>query len=123
MENNSKATVLRIYVSNTDKFRHNLLYEVIVFSARRNGLAGATVQKGMMGFGSSSKIHSTKFWELTEKLPVVIEIIDDTVKIEKFIAKIKPWMEKVRYGCLITVEEVKVVLFKQGSKRKGLFDF
>ncbi|HRO85831.1 MAG TPA: DUF190 domain-containing protein [Niabella sp.] len=123
MENNSRATALRIYVSNTDKFRNNLLYEVIVFAARRSGLAGATVHKGMMGFGSGSKIHSTKFWELTEKLPVVIEIIDDTAKIEQFIDKIKPWMEKVRYGCLITVEEVMVVLFKQGSKKKGLFDF
>ena len=121
MENQGEAKILRIYISNTDKLKHTPLYEVIVFAARRYGLAGATVLKGTMGYGSSNVIRSVKFWEITEKLPIVIEIVDDAEKIEKFTEKILPWFDKLRYGCLITVEDVKVLLFKQGTK-KGLFN-
>ncbi|MFN8257426.1 MAG: DUF190 domain-containing protein [Bacteroidales bacterium] len=116
MKINGEARILRIYTSNTDKFKHNLLYETIVFAAKRYGLAGATVLKGVMGFGSSSIIHSVKFWEITEKIPVVIEVIDEAEKIEKFAAKILPWFEKLRYGCLITVEKTEVLLYKKGKK-------
>ena len=122
MEIKGEAKVLRIFISNTDKFKHNSLYEMIVFAAKRYGLAGATVLKGVMGCGSSSVIHSVKFWEITEKLPVVIEIVDEAEKIEKFTEKILPWFEKLRYGCMITVEEVNLVLYKQGSK-KNFFNF
>ncbi len=63
MEIKGEATLLRIYTSNTDKFKHNLLYEMVVYAARRYGLAGATVLKGTMGYGSSSVVHSNKFWQ------------------------------------------------------------
>ncbi len=122
MEIKGEAKVLRIFISNTDKFKHNSLYEMIVFAAKRYGLAGATVLKGVMGYGSSSVIHSVKFWEITEKLPVVIEIVDEAEKIEKFTEKILPWFEKLKYGCMITVEKVNLVLYKQGSK-KNFFNF
>lgn len=122
MEIKGEAKLLRIFISNTDKFKHNLLYEVVVFAAKRYGLKGATVLKGVMGFGSSSVVHSVKFWEFTEKLPVVIEIVDESEKIEKFTEKILPWFEKLRYGCLITVEKTNIVLYKEGSK-KGFFNF
>ncbi len=121
MENQGEAKILRIYISNTDKLKHTPLYEVIVFAARRYGLAGATVLKGTMGYGSSNVIRSVKFWEITEKLPIVIEIVDEAEKIEMFTGKILPWFDKLRYGCLITVEDVKILLFKQGTK-KGLFN-
>ena len=107
--------ILRVFISNTDKFKHNLMYEMIVFAAKRYGLAGATVLKGVMGYGASSKIHSAKFWEITEKLPVVIEIVDEAGKIEQFTEKILPWFEKLRYGCMITVEKATIVLFKTGN--------
>lgn len=122
MEIKGEAKVLRIFISNTDKFKHNSLYEMIIFAAKRYGLAGATVLKGVMGYGSSSVIHSVKFWEITEKLPVVIEIVDEAEKIEKFTEKILPWFEKLKYGCMITVEKVNLVLYKQGSK-KNFFNF
>lgn len=96
---------------------------MIVFAARRYGLAGATVLKGIMGYGSSSVVHSMKFWEITEKLPVVIEIIDQADKIEAFKVKILPWLDKIRYGCLITSERVDVVLSKSGKKKSGFFSF
>lgn len=121
MEIKGDAKLLRIFISNTDKFKHNLLYEMVVFAAKRYGLSGATVLKGVMGYGSSSVIRSIKFWEITEKLPVVIEIVDESEKIEKFTEKILPWFEKLRYGCMITLEKANIVLYKQGQK-KGFFD-
>lgn len=122
MEIKGEAQLLRIFISNTDKFKHNLLYEMVVFAAKRYGLSGATVLKGVMGYGTSSVVRSVKFWEITEKLPVVIEIIDESEKIEQFTRKILPWFEKLRYGCMITVEKANIILYKQGSK-KGFFDF
>jgi len=123
MGNNSEVLILRIYVSSTDKFRHGLLYETLVFAAKRYGLSGATVLKGVMGYGSSSKIRLTRFWEITEKMPVVIEIMDDAEKIEVFIQKILPWFDRISTGCLITCEKADVVLFKQGRKKSGFFHF
>jgi PII-like signaling protein len=116
MENNGEAKILRIFISNTDKFKHAPLYEMIVFAAKRYKMAGTTVLKGVMGFGSSSKIHSLKFWEITEKLPMVIEIIDDGEKITWFFEIIKPYLEKIKNGCIVTVEKANVVFFKEGSK-------
>ena len=117
METNDNVKVLRIYTSSTDKLKHTPLYEMIVFAARRNGLAGATVHKGVMGFGGSSVVHSAKFWETNDKLPVVVEIIDESSKIEAFFEVIKPYLESVRYGCLVTMEDVKVMLYKTGKKK------
>jgi uncharacterized protein len=118
MEIQGEAKLLRIFISNTDKFKHLPLYEMVIFAAKRYGIAGATVLKGAMGYGSSSKIRSVKLWEVTEKLPVVVEIIDTSEKIDAFTEKILPWFEKLRYGCLITVEKANIVLNKQGSKKQ-----
>ena len=118
METNGEASLMRIFISNTDKFKHAPLYEMIVFAAKRYGLAGATVLRGTMGFGSGSVVRSSKFWEITEKLPVVIEPVDERQKIEAFAEKIKPWFKKLRYGCMITVENVNIVFYKQ-AERKG----
>ncbi|MFZ4399660.1 MAG: DUF190 domain-containing protein [Bacteroidales bacterium] len=117
METNSEVRLLRIYISNTDKFRHASLSEAIVFAARRYGLSGATVLKGIMGYGSSRIIQSNKFWEITEKIPIVIEIVDNTDKIEKFCRIILPWFDKLKYGCMITSEKVEVVLYKKGNPK------
>lgn len=122
METNEEAKRLRIYISNTDKFKHQSLYEVILFAARRYDIAGATVLKGIAGYGSSSKIHSVKFWEITEKLPVVIEIIDKAEKVDRFAERIVPWIDRIRYGCIITVETTSIVLYKQGQKKRGFFN-
>ena len=122
MQINTEAKLLRIFISNTDKFKHSPLSETIVFAARRYGLAGATVLKGIMGYGSSSVVRSAKFWEVTEKLPIVIEIVDESEKIDRFTEKILPWFDKLRYGCMITVEKANIILYKQGTK-KGFFNF
>lgn len=116
MENNTSALVLRIYLSSTDKYKDGLLYEHIVFKAKDNGLAGATVLKGILGYGASSVIHSSKFWEISEKLPVVIEIIDAEKKVLDFFGIIKPMLESVRYGCLAVAEKTDIILYKSGTK-------
>ena len=123
MDIKSDARILRIFVSSTDKFKHDLLYETLVFAAKRYGLSGATVLKGVMGFGSSSVIRSTRFWEITEKLPVIIEIVDEAEKIEFFISKILPWFDKISTGCMITSEKADIVLFKQGKKKRSFLQF
>ena len=119
MKINSEAKLLRIYISSTDKFKHTPLYEVIVYAARRYGLAGATVLKGVMGYGASSVISSVKLWEITEKLPLVIEIVDEADKIEKFTETILPYFNKMRYGAMITLEKVSIVLHKKGTKHSS----
>jgi len=121
METNDNVKILRVYTSSTDKLKHTPLYEMLVFAARRNGLAGATVHKGVMGFGGSSVVYSAKFWETNDKLPVVVEIIDESPKIEAFFEVIKPYLESVRYGCLVTIEDVNVMLYKAG-KKKSVFE-
>jgi len=121
MNTNDNIKVLRIYTSSTDKLKHTPLYEALVFAARRNGMAGATVLKGMMGYGGSSVVHSAKFWETNDKLPVVVEIVDESSKIEAFFELIKPYLDSVRYGSLVTVEDARVLYYKEGRK-KSAFD-
>lgn len=116
MEGYQEASILRIYISSTDKFKYAPLYEVIVFAARRNKLAGATVLRGIMGFGASSRVYSLKFWEIEEKVPLVVEIIDTPEEIARFVKIISPYFDKVNKGVLITTENVSLILTKKGKK-------
>jgi len=110
-------SVLKIHASNTDKIGNELLYEHIVYLAKSKGIAGVTVYRGIMGYGLSSRaVTSTKFWELTEKLPIMIEIIDKTEKLEEFFRLIEPELLKMPKGCLVTIEPVTVLLHKPGQK-------
>lgn len=117
MNTAKEIKLLRIFMSNTDKYDHQPLYEHIVYSAHKQGLAGATVLKGVLSFGSSSVINSLKLWETSEKLPVIIEIIDETEKIEIFFESIKPWFEKSEKGFLATIEKANVVYYKTGKNK------
>jgi uncharacterized protein len=117
MKPEDKAKRLRIYISSTDKSDHKPLYEEIVYAARNNGITGATVLKGIMGFGASSEIYSNKLWEISEKIPLVVEIIDEAHKIDLFIELIKPYFDKAGKGHIITVEETTIVMHKTGSKK------
>ena len=117
METNSEAKLLRIYISNNDKFKHSPLSDTLIFTAKRYGLAGATVLKGTMGFGSSTIIHTIKFWEISEKMPLVVEIVDEASRIDKYLSIILPWFDKIPTGCLITAEKVQIVLSKKGRPK------
>ncbi len=117
MKPGDKAKRLRIYISSTDKFEHTPLYELIIFTARKNGITGATVLKGIMGYGASSEIYSNKLWEISEKMPLIVEIIDEPHKIELLMEAIRPFFENIGKGHLITVDETTVVLHKTGAKK------
>jgi uncharacterized protein len=117
METDKKGKILRIYVSSTDIVKHNSVYETVVCEAKDFGLAGATVYKGIMGYGASSELHTERLWEMTEKIPVVIEIIDEEEKINLFIEKIRPWLETLPKGCLVTSSPTDIIMSHKGQKK------
>lgn len=117
MESNSEVSVLKIYVGSTDQINQQPLYEYLVFQAKKKGIAGATVVKGIMGFGASSVIHSYKFWEVSEKVPLLVEFVDTEEKILGFFEEIKPQLEIMKYGCLVTLTKSIALLYKSGSKK------
>jgi len=117
MQNNKNNKLLRIYISSTDRIAGQLVYEKIVYMAKEKNLAGATVLRGVLGYGASSVIHSSKFWELTEKLPMVIEIVDEKKKIDKFYRQIEPMLKNMSKGCMVTIDPVNVKLYKAGNKK------
>lgn len=101
------AKRVRIYVGESQKYHHAPLYEAIVLKARELHLAGATVLRGPMGFGASSRIHTAKVLRLSEDLPIVIEIVDAADKI----ATLVPHLEAMVTGGLVTIEDVGVLVY------------
>jgi PII-like signaling protein len=108
-------STLKIHASTTDRIGSKVLYEYIVGLAMKQGIRGATVYRGIMGFGSSSGISSSKFWELTEKLPVVIELVDETKKLERFYREIEKDLLGMKKGCLVALEPTEILLQKKGN--------
>ena len=115
--NESENSILKIYASSTDKLGFELLYEHLVFLAKEKGIAGVTVYRGIMGYGlSSTHISSSRFWELTEKLPVVIEMIDKTLVLEVFYKSIENSLKSLSKGCLVTINPIEIKLQQTGNK-------
>jgi len=110
MQAPKSATLLRIYLGQDDRHEHQPLYEWIVLKAREQHLAGATVLRGPMGFGHSSRIHTTKVLRLSEDLPIVVEIVDSEEKIAAFL----PLLEPVMTSGLVTLEKVQVLQYGPG---------
>ena len=117
MKINTANALLLIFVSSTYHINQDLLCSSIVFAAKKEGISGATVLKGILGYGASSVIHSYKFWEVSDKLPVVIELIDEEEKIRLFYETIRPQLESMRYGCLVTIQNIEVLLLKSGKSK------
>jgi PII-like signaling protein len=115
---NTEHSILKIYASTTDRIGSMLLYEHIVRLARDKGISGVTVYRGIMGYGLSSNISSAKFWELTEKLPVTIEIIDRTSALNDFYSIVEPELKNMKKGCLVVLEPITVKLQKSGKQNK-----
>jgi len=105
-----EGLLLRIFIGESDRRDGRPLYELIVEEARRRGLAGATVLRGVMGFGANSRIHTTKILRLSEDLPVVIEIVDEADKINALL----PDLDGMIAEGLVTLERVRVVLYRNG---------
>lgn len=105
------AVLLRIFIGEDDKAGHKPLYEAIVLKAREMHLAGATVLRGPMGYGHSSRLHTTKIVRLSQDLPLIIEIVDSEEAISNFVAVI----EGIIGSGLVTTEKVKVIQY--GTER------
>ena len=109
-----EGSLLRIFIGESDTFKGGPLYEKIVLEARKLNLAGATVTKGMMGFGADSRMHTAKLLELSEDLPVIIELVDTGENINKLM----PFLDGNVDEGLITLEDVKVVKYRHSSGKK-----
>ncbi|GAA5338834.1 DUF190 domain-containing protein [Thermus antranikianii] len=108
MKLEGEAKLLRVFVGESDRHGGRPLYEAIVLEAKRQGLAGATVFKGFMGFGAHSRIHTAKVLQLSEDLPVMIEIVDTDEKIRAFL----PVLEGMVKEGLVTLEKVEVIRYR-----------
>jgi len=116
MEISGQAVLLRVFVGESDKFGHLPLYEVIVKRARDADLAGATVLKGVLGFGASARIRTQKILDLSADLPMVVEIVDEQEKITAFQNNLSELFEQTGCGALVTLENIRIVHYLPGDK-------
>lgn len=106
--------LLRIFVGEADRWQGKPLYEEIVLLARKEGLAGATAIKGVMGFGKNSHMHTAKILRLSEDLPIIIEIVDSEEKINGFL----PHLDTMVKDGLVTLEKANVILYRANGPQK-----
>src|ERR1700740_1901745 len=112
MENDPNAKLLRIFVGESDKAGSKPLYEAIVFEARKQGLSGVSITRGIMSFGPNSKVHTAKLFEISTDLPLIIEIVDTEEKIKSFSEIVEHMFEETKSGGLITIEKAEVIRYK-----------
>jgi PII-like signaling protein len=110
-----EGQLLRILIGESDRWEGKPLYEALVFKAREMGLAGATMLRGLMGYGAASRIHTAKILRLSEDLPVIVEIVDSPEKISPFLSVVD---EMVQEG-LVTLERVQVIFYRHGAPMTG----
>jgi PII-like signaling protein len=108
----SEGKLLRIFIGDSDRYEGRPLYEWLVIKAKEQGLAGATVLRGLMGFGANSRVHTAKILRLSEDLPVIIEIVDTEEKIKAFLSDI----EGVIKEGLATLEKADVQIYRSSKK-------
>lgn len=105
-----EGLLLRIIIGETDQYRGKPVYEQIVLKARELNMAGATVWRGIMGYGGASRIHTAKILRLSEDMPVVIEIADREDRIDQIL----PFLDEVIKGGIVTLEKVRVLQYRHG---------
>ena len=113
LERNSR--LLRIFIGEMDKYHHQSLFEALVYAAREQGIAGATVLRGMLSYGASSRIHTSKLLDLSFDLPVVVEMVDQREKIDAFLETVNRMIEESGGGALVTVENTEVIHYRSRS--------
>jgi hypothetical protein len=114
MELPQESVLLRIFISESDRHDGRPLHEAIVVAAREQHLAGATVLRGAMGFGKSSRLHTNKILRLSVELPLVIEIVDSEEKINAFL----PLLDGMMSGGLVTLESVRVLHYRGNAPKE-----
>lgn len=113
MEISGQAVLLRIFIGESDRLGRLPLYEAIVKNARDAGLAGATVLKGVLGYGASARIHTAKILDLSADLSIVIEIVDEEAKVDAFQHILSGLFEQAKCGGLVTLENIRVIHYLQ----------
>ncbi|HEY3176236.1 MAG TPA: DUF190 domain-containing protein [Candidatus Polarisedimenticolia bacterium] len=108
MKIEGEALLLRIFIGESDNWQGKPLYEAIVLKAREEGLAGATVLRGLEGFGANSRIHTARILRLSEDLPIVVELVDQDDRIRRIL----PALEQMVTEGLITLEKVQVITYR-----------
>lgn len=111
----NEAELLRVFIGESDHWEGRPLYERIVEEARKRGMAGATVLRGLMGFGAHSRLHTAKILRLSEDLPIVVEIVDTPEKI----ADLLPQLDRMIGEGMVTLERVRVIAYRHGSPPAG----
>ena len=106
-----QGQLLRIFIGESDRWNGKPLYEAIILKAREMGIAGATMLRGMMGYGAASRIHTAKILRLSEDLPIVVEIVDSPEKI----ALLLPVVEEMVQERLVTLEDIRVLQYRSGE--------
>ena len=109
LERDSK--LLRIFIGELDKHRNMPLYEALVFAAKKQGIAGATVMRGILSYGASSRIHTAKLLDLSMDLPIVVEIVDHEAQINQYLETANQMIEEAGCGALITIEKAEVIYY------------
>ena len=107
----SEGYLLRIFIGESDRHDGKLLYEWLVLKAREEGLAGATVIRGMMGYGAHSRLHTFKIERLSQDLPIIVEIVDTREKLEGFLTLIDKEIEEG----MATLEEIRIHFYRSGK--------
>ncbi len=116
MKLHGDGTLLRIFLGELDRSGHHTLYDTIVSEARKAGLAGATVLRGIEGFGARSRvIHSSRILRLSEDLPIVVEIVDIESRIQAFLPTVDRLFEDAGCGGMVTLERVQIIKYTPGA--------
>jgi PII-like signaling protein len=106
-----ERTLMRIHIGESDKWEHKPLYQAMIELFRREGFSGVTVLRGVGGYGSASRYHTDKILRLSQDLPIVLEVIEYTERIEQILPK----LDEMIGGGLITLEKVRVILYRSGK--------
>lgn len=116
MKLQGEGKLLRIFLGESDRVAHQPLYEALVRAAREKGLAGATVLRGVEGYGADSRIiHTAKLLRLSEDLPIVVEIVDTEEKIKAFMPEVDKLLEQAHCGAMITLEKAEIIRYSTGA--------
>lgn len=114
MKLSGEAMLLRVFIGESDRVNGRPLYEQLVLRARELGLAGATVLRGIMGFGADSRLHTAKVLRLSEDLPIVVELVDTQEKLNLLL----PWLDEHVQEGMVTLERVQVIHYRHSQNNK-----
>lgn len=112
---NPDSKLLRIFIGENDKIDHRPLYEALLFAAKKQGLAGATVLRGIMAYGASTQVHTAKLIDISQDLPIIVEIVDHEDKINIFLKTVNNLMDEAGCGGLVTLEKAQVLYYKSAK--------